>query len=334
MKINLWENKISELIFEWSNGNEKVLNITSVPFNSSIYLLKTIISYVYNQKKVLYITGENEKEIDLIDNIKQFTKFRGYTYVRSKSISSESQLVICNYENAEASLEKYDLVIYNEVRSLPVYTREQIINLTKEKCKEQGKIIFYSIEIIENNIREILLPVNRNRLPQSEPRVVITRLDINKEIPYVIYEYLSWSLNSMRKVVIFVPGMEQMVNVYGHISQCGSNLTKNIYSHHKSENGKSIMNFKHVKDGILITDDFSSIFNNMRNLDKMMFFANDEVYDYKKLVYLCGSSLQGKRDCRGEIIFLSNTENDDMENARKIIRDFNKEAWERNLLDI
>ncbi|MDF2881315.1 MAG: hypothetical protein K0R54_1872 [Clostridiaceae bacterium] len=334
MKINIWENKVSEFIYEWSNGNEKVLNITSVPFNSSIYLLKTIISYVYNQKKIMYITGENEKEIDLIDNIKQSTKFRGYTYIRSKSISADSPLVICNYENAEASLEKYDLIIYNEVRSLPVHTKDQIINLAKDKCKENGKIIFYSIEGIENDNKEILLPVNRSRLPQSEPRVVLTRLDINKEIPYVIYEYLNWSLSSMRKVIIYVPSMERLVNVYGHISQCGSNLTKNIYCYHTGDNGKVIINFKHVKDGILITDDFSSIFNNIRNLDKMIFFTNDGLYDYKKLVYLCSSNLQGKKDYRGEIIFLSNSETDDMDTARKIIRDFNREAWERNLLDI
>lgn len=334
MKIDIWENKVSEFIYEWSNGNEKVLNITSVPCNSSVYLLKTIISYVYNQKKILYITGENEKEIDLIENIKQFTSYREYTYIRSKDLSTESSLVICSYENAVASLKKYDLVIYNDIRSIPVYTKNDMIKLAEDKCKENGKIIFYSIEGIENDKREVLIPVSGSKLPQSEPRVVLTRLDINREIPYVIYEYLSWSLSSMRKVIIYVPGREQLINVYGHICEYGSNLTKNIYCYHKGDNVKVILNFKHVKDGLLVTDDFSSIPNNMRNIDKMVFFANNEIYDYKKLVYLCGSNLHGKKDYRGEIIFLANSETDDMDIAKKIIRDFNREAWERNLLDI
>lgn len=330
----MWENKISEFIFNWSKSNEEILNITSVPCNSSVYLLRTIMSYIYNQKKVIYITGEDENEIDLINYIKQYTDYRGYTYIRYKNINTESSLVVCNYENAASHREKYDLVIYNDIRSIPIYSKYEIIDLAKSKCKDTGKIIFYSIEGILNNKREVMLPINTSKLPQIEPRVVLTRLDMNKEIPYVIYDYLNWSLKSKRKVIIYVPTSQQIANVYKHITKCGSNLTKNIYYYEEGANHKVILKFKNIKEGILITDCFLSTFNTMKNLDRMIFFANDEAYNYKKLVYLCGSSFYKQENFRGEVIFLANVETEDMETARKIMRDFNKEAWEKKLLKI
>ena len=72
------------------------------------------------------------------------------------------------------------------------------------------KLIVYSIESILNNKREIFLPVKDNRIPIMEPRTILTRIDINKDIPFVIYEYLKWSINSDRKVIICVPDEEKI----------------------------------------------------------------------------------------------------------------------------
>ena len=66
----------------------------------------------------------------------------------------------------------------------------------------------------------------------------------------------------------------------------------------------------------------------------MVYFANDPEFNYKKLIYFCGSVGRGEKDWKGEVIFLSNEETEDMEKAKNITRNFNKEAWEMGLLKI
>ncbi|MDU5011609.1 MAG: competence protein ComF, partial [Clostridium botulinum] len=57
-------------------------------------------------------------------------------------------------------------------------------------------------------------------------------------------------------------------------------------------------------------------------------------FNYKELIYLCGTVGRGEYDFKGEIIFLANTETVHMEKAKNIIRGFNKEAWELGFLTI
>ena len=71
--------KIGNLIYNWSSGGERELNVITIPLNGSDIFLKTIVNYVKEQKKVLYITDEKEN-IQLIESIKKKSDYRGYTH--------------------------------------------------------------------------------------------------------------------------------------------------------------------------------------------------------------------------------------------------------------
>lgn len=329
------KDKVSNNILNWDMGNERFLNVVSLPYNSPEIFLKLILHYVKKGKKIIYITNEEPEQVSILDLIKRYTNFRDYAYVRTLGISVNSRLKICNFSNAISLHERFDLVIYDDINSFPVYNKYEVLDLISKMCKENTKVIVYSIESILKGEQEVILPVKDNRIPIIEPRTILTRIDINKDIPFVIYDYLKWSIGSDRKVVICVPDEDRVENVYFYISNYCKNISKSIIRFSKDRSDKKLLsNFGKMKKSVIITNDFEQVFSNVENIDIMVYFADDFQFDYKKLIYFCGSVGRGEKDSKGEVIFLANEETRDMEKAKDITRNFNKEAWEMGLLKI
>ena len=139
------KDKISNNILKWSVSNERFLNVISIPYNSSEIFIKVILHYVERGKKVIYITNENYDEINILDEIKKRTNFRDYTYIKSPQININARLRVCNFSNAIKLEEKFDLVIYDDIRSFPSYSKYEILNLMSKMSNEKYKTnsLFY-----------------------------------------------------------------------------------------------------------------------------------------------------------------------------------------------
>jgi late competence protein required for DNA uptake (superfamily II DNA/RNA helicase) len=298
-------------------------------------LLKTLLYFIDKDKKVLYITGENENNIQILNVIKKYTDFRDYTYIRNSYVSENASLIICNYKNAVKLKNKYNLVVYDDVNSFPEYTSYEILDLVIKCLDENGKAICFSIESIFKNIKDIIIPTRINRMPLIEPRYVITRVDLNKDIPYIIYDYLKFLISNDRKIIIYLPSKEDVYNVYSYFINFKDNLGKNIMYYIANENDEKILyNFSKIKKAILITNDYKEESINMQDTDIIVYHADNLYFDYKKLIYFCAKAGRNKYLKGEEVIFLANTESENMDKAKNIIRCFNKEAWEKGLLDI
>lgn len=330
-----YREKVSTSVLNWALGREKVLNIIAPPYNSIDILLKVIMFYIEKDKKVLYITGENEENIFIQNLIKKHSDFRNYTYIRNNFVPLNASLYVCNYINALRLKDKYDLVIYDDTNSFPEYNGYEIMDIIIKCTKNDGKAICVSIEGIFKNVKDIIMPIRANRRPLSEPRYVITKIDLSREIPYIIYDYLSFSVENNRKVVIFLPEPEKVKNVFNYLNNFRSSLSKNIMYYINGESDEKLLsNFERIKKAILITDDYKERFEQLEDTDIVVYFADDILFDYKKLVYFCGKGGRSDKLRSSEVIFLANTESYDMERAKDIIRHFNKEAWEVGLLNI
>lgn len=327
--------RIGSEILNWSLGNERFLNVVSLPYNLSEIFIKVILNYVNSGKRVIYITNEEENRVNILNAIKKYSDFRGYTYIRKLNSNIKARLKVCSCKSVLEIKEKFDLIIYDEIRSFPVLNKYEILELMTRVSEEETKFIVYSIESLFRNKREIVLPVKNDRIPMVEPRTILTRIDINKDIPFVVYDYLKWSIISNRRVIIYAPSEEKIKNIYRYINNYCSDFTKNIMCCEKDKKDKKqIANFEKMKRAVLITNDFQQTFSDIKNTDVMVYFANDPEYDYKKLIYFCGNVGRSERDSKGEVIFLANEETEEMERAKNIMRNFNKEAWEMGLLRI
>jgi len=325
--------KVSEFIRKFTLGRDAILNVITMPYNTATIFFASIMDNIGRGKRVLYITNEKEDNIELMDYIKKNISFRNYTYVRKGEINAKASFIISNHLNALRINEQFDLVIYDDIRALSRYNNYEIMDTMLKRVTKDGKLIAYSIETIFQGGRELVLPISENNLPVVEPRIITTRIDVNKDIPYMIYEYLKWSMDLEKKVIIYVPSREKVQKVYTYLNNYKRRLSPNILQHTRDDYSSKVpLSFMKMKRAIIITDDWDEIKADYKNTHVMVYFADDKAFDYRKLVFFCGKAGKGEDFDRGEVILLASEETDDIERAKNITRSFNKEAWEKGLL--
>jgi len=337
-KLNLSKQKddISQEILKLSVNGKKRIDVVSAFYNSSDIFLKTIIRYANENKTILYITSENINYMDINYYINKYSNLGMHSNSPQMTYSGESEyLYICNHESALKLKERFDLVIYNDIRSFPKYNKEQIKKVLLGMCKAYGVAISYSVENVLDEGITITFPLKNINIPVVEPRIITTRINLSMDIPLVVYEYLNWSIISNRKVIIFAPDAEKALAVFKYLSNFKEKLSRNIFLF-TSRKSDSLIKLEFMKKdkGILITNDFEESYLEFHSVDIMVYFADDARFNYKQL--LCLSSKVGRYESiqKGEAIFLANIETEQMEKAKDIAREFNEKAWERGLLNI
>ncbi len=326
--------KIKRDIINWYNGKDKYLNIISPPYNSCEFFLD-IIQYVAKKPgRILYIST-NKGCLEIVDNIKSNTNFRDYTFIRSEYSKYDSSLVIWDLSSISQIHGEFDLIIYDNISGICTTDYRFIKNICNKYCSSNGKIVFFAIETLMKGSKEINMPLRNNGKPVTEPTVLFTRLNINKDIPYVVYEYLNWSINIDKKIIIYVPDKDKVNNLYNYLLKLKNKLNANIdFFIEDSSDVKVLTNFSKKKRAILVTNYLGEKYLNFNNINIMVYFADDDKFDYKKLVYLAGRSSFMEQFEKGEVIFLAKKETNAMAKAKNITRNFNKEAWEMGLLSI
>lgn len=316
------------MIDEFINGRIKSLNIVTIPYNSSQFLERIISEACIKKEKILYITNEAESDIDILKFLNEninYSIYKGETKVNSN-------FIISNYYHARRLRYKFDLIIYNDIRSYPEINSFEIMDILDLLIKSDGRILYLGVEGILRQSKDMVIPVRDCRIPMFEPKIITTRVDITRDIPFVIFEYLKWSLRYGRKVIIYTPDADKTKSVYDYMVNYMDKLTKNIFRYTEIDKIDIVKGFAKSTKAILITDDFKELGINLKDCDIMVFFADDVIFNYKKLLFLSCKGLRYPNKYIGEVIFLSKDETDEMDKTRDLIRRFNREAWEKGLL--
>ncbi|WP_234122299.1 hypothetical protein [Clostridium hydrogenum] len=332
MKIDAYYKDIENYILKWNASNERYLNVVSPPYNTEIIFLNLIIRNILDGNKVLYITGENEKNVGILEHMINKKNCKNHVqYYNGKKLHENNKFIICNHENALKLNCDFKLVIYNDIKSFPQYNQSEIISLLKKFNKENCKCIAYSIEAIFKNYKTIHILTNYNRMPVIEPRVISTRININRDMPFLIYEYLKWFVYEKRNVIIPILDTKIMTDFFKYLISSELNLDGKIFMYNKYSTKKSEL--KSTKGAIIITNDFDAVCTQSKNVSIAVFFYVNNTFNYKTLVYFCGKT-GGGLNKRGEVIFVTNKENKQIKMAKNITRNFNKLAWEKGLFSI
>jgi late competence protein required for DNA uptake (superfamily II DNA/RNA helicase) len=336
LNLSKEKDEISKEILKCSLNGKKRIDVISVFYNSSDLLLETIIAYANEKKNILYITNENERSIDIVYFVSKFSNLGKYVYSPQANYSSVNEyLHICNHENALKLQEKFDLVIYNDIRSFPKYNKQQIKKLLLKMCKTEGIAIAYSVENVLSEGTTIILPLKDNKIPIIEPRIITTRINLSMDIPLVVYEYLNWSIISNRKVIIFTPDEEKATAVFEYLSNFKEKLSENIFLFISKKSDADIpIKFMDKDKGIIVTNDFEESYLEFHAVDVMVYFADNIKFNHKQLLYLSSKVGRYENIQRGEAIFLANVETVQMDKAKSTARKFNKKAWEKGLLNL
>lgn len=330
--VNVSKKPIEDAILEGAKNKSHKINIIAA-LNSKEQIFNKAFQWCFQEnKKILYIINIDVEEMNILGIIDK----KYINYIENENELSDTKKVnVCTHNRALYLKEKFDFIIYDEINSRPIYSKEEIKKVMNYICNSYGTMISYSVEAVFNT--EITLySLERNKqIPIIEPRVIVTRMNIEKEIPIGVYEYLKWSINTNKKVIIYAPDDKRASKIYKYLCDIEEKLTKNIFKNIVGkESRKDLSKFLLSEYGILVTNNFNENYSGIHPLNVMIFFADHYSFNYKDLIYMSSKVNRRHMAEREEVIFLCNNETEHMDRCKSILRELNKRAWEEGILKL
>ena len=178
----------SEIVSWYNKKNCEILNILSVPLTTSLIFKDLLVQMIRDKKSIVYLWGENNKNKLLLDEIKKSKEVYPNNYI-SGSLRKE-RIDFFNYNEYINVNKEYDLIIIDDISSFSKITPSGVKKAFKYLKNFSKKIIIYSVEEIYNKGEKIEFIISNIKNPYVEPRVINTRIDLTKDIPYILYEYI------------------------------------------------------------------------------------------------------------------------------------------------
>lgn len=314
----------------WYKKNTKFLTIVTVPFNTSCIFSNIITRISEDDGNILYVWGKNRENRELITALRELDINISHSYIENGKPTTK--LTFINYKNLNSIEDKYDLVIFDDVTYFSKLTNNNLRELLEMCIKLGERVLLYGIE--KNSLigEKFELASYNYKQPFVEPRIIETRIDLNIDIPYSLYDYIKWFKDNKHKVAIYVPDKEKLNNVYDYFENKLKLSDVKIIKVSKQEEIKRCERVSKYKDKaiFIITNKMEELLEYCYMDDAIVLFSDNEVYNYKKLLYICGQmgSINTKLP---EVLFVANDESEDMDKARIMARNFNKKVWEKRL---
>ena len=317
----------------WYKKNIKFLTIITVPFNTPCAFCNIISNIAQNNGKVLYVWGKNSENRELINIIREINL--NITYSHIEKGFSTTNLVFIHHDNLTKIEGQYDLVIFDDIT---YFSNLSSVNVRDrlEICANLGeRVLLYSIEKMALVGEKFELAAYNYKKPFVEPRILTTRIDLNVDIPYTLYDYLKWFKENNHKVAIYVPNKEKLNIVYDYFTNKLKLSEVKIIKVSKSDEIKRCERVSKYKDKaiFIITNKIEELLEYCYIDDSIIMFSDNERYNYKKILYVCGE-IRNINSNLPEVLLVSNYISEDMDKAKNMARDFNKKVWEKRLREL
>lgn len=333
-KVALEELKYAfDKIDYWYKKNIKFLTIITVPFNTSCVFSNIVNKICEENGKVLYVWGKNGENRELINVLREFNSEITHSYIDKKN--STSNLAFVHYNDLVKINDQYDLVIFDDITYFSNLNSASVREML-DVCAGLGeRVLLYSIEKMTLVGEKFELAAYNYKKPFVEPRILTTRIDLNSDIPFTLYDYLKWFKENNHKVAICVPSKEKLDLVYDYFLNKLKISDAKVIKASKNDELKMCEKVSKYKDKaiFIITNKIEELLEYCYIDDAAIIFSDDERYNYKKLLYVCGG-IRNMNLKLPEVLLVSNDISEDMEKVKSMARDFNKKVWEKRLMEL
>ena len=318
-------------INKWYKKESKIITVITSPYNTTLIYSSIISEVMRNKGKILYIWGHEEENRELINNIK--LKVNDFKYAFLRSGKEDVDITFTSFKNVINIRGFYDLCIIDDISKLSLMTKDKIIELVEGMYIYNKRIIIYGVEKVIAMGERIEVTSIISKKPFIEPRIINTRINLEEDIPYAVYDYLKWFIDNKRTVVIYVPTAEKVKKVYSIYSEVPKLENVKIINLTIGDNLKKLEKNIKIKGKavFIITNYYGEYLSSLNNLDIVMLFSDNRFYSYKKILYLC-AEVGKDNEKPGEVLMVSKDISTDMDVSKKMARDFNKKIWEKGLL--
>ncbi|MCX0395874.1 hypothetical protein LI014_00510 [Clostridium perfringens] len=304
------ENRYSHILKKWYvKSNDRFINLICEPYQKLNFIESLIGDCLINNEKVLYV-GKSRK------------------VCKSEQLNSMN-FDFVNFNNIFNIKKNFDLIIYDDVS---LYSNKSSIECNEDLMylkRLSKKIVICSVDKVFNNIKHIEILNNQRKTHFLEPRLIITRVNLETSMPYTLYDYIEWFIREKRILVVYVPNKFNLNKIYEYYTEDLNleNKVKIVKEDKKNSFLKIVNESRFKKEGVIfITDSLHEYFDSIPECDMVIYSFEKDIVDYKKIIFACGALCKDK--CTGrEVILLSNEEGDNIETARRLARGFNKTLW-------
>lgn len=332
--INLKEfNNCESKISKWYNKQSKILSIITNPYNTSLIFINIIKALIKENNKILYVWNGEDCNREIIESLKKDDiKFK-YSYMEEKEMNDN--LVFINFKNIRNIKNSYELCIIDDISKYSTLSKEEIREGIEYLYLYSKRIISYSIEKIINMGTSFDIADLIRREVFVEPRIITTRVKLDEDMPYTLYDYLMWFKSNNRKVIIYVPNEEKINKIFNYYTDELKIKDIKIIKFLKNNTIKDIEQIYKIKNkgAFIITNNIREYAGDEGNIDVVVLFADEAIYNYKKILYFCadvGKNIKNKY--MGEVLLVGKDISEDMDLAKNMARSYNKNIWEKGLL--
>jgi len=307
------ENRYSHILKKWYvKSNDRFINLICEPYQKLNFIESLISDCLINNEKVLYV-GKSRK------------------VCKNEQLNSMN-FDFVNFNNIFNIKKNFDLIIYDDVS---LYSNKSSIECNEDLMylkRLSKKIVICSVDKVFNNIKHIEILNNQRKTHFLEPRIIITRVNLETSIPYTLYDYIEWFIREKRILVVYVPNKFNLNRIYEYYTEDLNleNKVKIVKEDKKNSFLNIVSESRFKKEGIIfITDSLHEYFDSIPECDMVIYSFEKDIVDYKKIIFACGALCKDKFTGR-EVILLSNEEGDNIETARRLARGFNKTLWKES----
>ena len=219
----------------------------------------------------------------------------------------------------------FDLLIMDEIDAFPFKGNDILQNMFEKSIK--GNYVLLTATPTDELLKEFSKPgkdllklfVRFHHNPLAVPKVVLGN---DLTLHYKLIKKLKEFLNKNLQVFIFVPTIEVSINLSRFLKLFFRNGT---YVNSKRDNNEEIIeDFREKKYQYLVTTAVLERGITVKNLQVIVFRADNYIYDDHALVQIAGRVGRKKDAPEGEVIFIGKTKTKHMERAISDIVDANK----------
>lgn len=302
------------LLEEWYfKTEEKEIAVITLPYKGLDFFYDLFLKL--KDKKILIISGEDKETGSVFEFIE-------------KNNIKEDNIKVFDYKNSLDLKENFDLIILDDINSFPIHNNDDMVRLTQYIKIFTKKMILYSFENYTEFKNVIELPLNKDRGYLTEPRLLLSSLNIRNSLANTIYDYIDFFFNTRRNVIVYVNDDSIIESIYTHIRKINPRILNSIYilDRISREDFKDIA-YSEFKASLFITkkmEDFKDIKTNFEFIVTEAFL---EKYDYRQFFYICLRSNLYKNN-QGEVLLVSKKETKDMKKCKELTFSLNKKIWE------
>lgn len=292
-------------------------------------------------RNVLLVTPRKDVVLELVPRFQAAFPGAKVIALHGKSTEKwqEAHLTLSTTHQAIRFYQKFDFIIIDEVDAYPYHNNPMLYYAVHRARKPDGNTLYLSATppAVLRKIPHVRIPARYHRKPLAIPQLVLdsqlqNRLRKKQEIP-IFHQILDYLQQHQRQAFFFVPFIE-------HVEVLVNQLIKNSHglavagTHSRDpQREEKVLSFRQGQIRVLVTTTIMERGVTVPKTDVLVIGADAPIFDEASLVQISGRAGRSLVDPIGHVVFLAQEKTREMVKAVNHIKEMNKIASKRGMLD-